>query len=100
MLSSGKPALASRERQGMMTNNAPDTHVIAQLAAHIFPHSTPLEVERVEEGVSTYVYRLRAADTVYYLRVLPEEGASFAPEVYAHQRLRERGARVPEVIYF
>lgn len=84
----------------MMTTYAPDARAIAQLAARIFPRSMRLEVERVEEGVSTYVYRLRVAKTVYYLRVLPEEGASFAPEVYAHQRLRERGAHVPDVLYF
>jgi Ser/Thr protein kinase RdoA (MazF antagonist) len=83
-----------------MATHAPDTRAVAQLAARIFPRSMPLEVERVEQGVSTYVYRLRVADTVYYLRVLPEEEASFAPEVYAHQHLRERGVRAPEVLYF
>jgi len=35
-----------------------------------------------------------------YLRVLPEEGASFAPEVAAHTLLRQRQVNVPEVLYF
>jgi len=57
-------------------------------------------VERVEEGVSTYVYRIQRDASVFYLRVLPEEGASFAPEMRVHQLLRERGVKVPEVVYF
>jgi phosphotransferase family enzyme len=32
--------------------------------------------------------------------VLPEPGASFAPEVRVHTLLRERGVTVPEIIYF
>ncbi len=57
-------------------------------------------MERVREGVSTRVYRIRRDDEVFYLRVLPEEGASFAPEARVHQILRERNAKVPEVVYF
>ena len=41
----------------------------------------------VEEGVSTYVYRIQYANEIF-LRVLPEIGASFAPEVIVHQSLR------------
>ncbi|HEY7349581.1 MAG TPA: aminoglycoside phosphotransferase family protein [Ktedonobacterales bacterium] len=83
-----------------MPSNAPDVNAIAELAARIFSRSVRPQVQRVEEGVSTYVYRIRRADEVCYLRVLPEADASFAPEVYAHQRLRERGVNVPEVLYF
>ena len=83
-----------------MTSAAPDERAIADLAARIFPRAARPLVERVAEGVSTYVYRLHLADETYYLRVLPEANASFAPEVYAHQRLREQGVMVPEVIYF
>jgi len=46
------------------------------------------------------VYRILCGDETFYLRVLPEEGASFAPEVAAHTLLRERHVNVPEVIYF
>src|SRR6185437_2378193 len=49
---------------------------------------------------STYVYRLRQAERICYLRVLPERDASFAPEVFAHQRLRALGVKVPEIISF
>lgn len=57
-------------------------------------------MERVTHGVSTWVYRIAHGETTAYLRVLPEAGASFAPEVLVHWRLRALGVRVPEVIYF
>ncbi|HEX5416382.1 MAG TPA: aminoglycoside phosphotransferase family protein [Chloroflexota bacterium] len=73
--------------------------LIQEVARTIFPGKS-LSVERVREGVSTYVYRLSTKSERFYLRVLPEEGASFGPEAEAHRRLRESGVRVPEVIYF
>jgi aminoglycoside phosphotransferase (APT) family kinase protein len=66
---------------------------------HAFP-AKPIRVERVAEGGSTYVYRLTTEHERFYLRVLPEEGASFLPEVEVHRRLRENGVTVPEVVYF
>jgi aminoglycoside phosphotransferase (APT) family kinase protein len=56
-------------------------------------------VERVPVGASTRVYRVRQAQRVLYLRVLPEDGASFAPEAMVHRLLRTRGVSVPEVVY-
>ncbi len=50
--------------------------------------------------MSTYVYRVRRGDETFYLRVLPEPGATFAPEVYAHRLLHGQGVRVPEVIHY
>ena len=73
--------------------------IINELVNHIFP-TRPLRVERVMEGVSTHVYRIVFQRETCYLRVLPEEGASFAPEVVAHRLLRHLQANVPEVIYF
>ncbi|GCE29008.1 hypothetical protein KDA_44920 [Dictyobacter alpinus] len=52
------------------------------------------------EGSSTFVYRIAYANELFYLRVLPEEQTSFAPEVAVHTRLRQMGVRVPEVVYF
>jgi aminoglycoside phosphotransferase len=57
-------------------------------------------VEAVRDGVSTYVYRLQRGTEVFYLRVLPELGATFAPEVEAHAILRQQGVHVPEVVYW
>jgi len=73
---------------------------VAALATRIFSTAVPLAVERVPQGVSTRVYRLRRGAETFYLRVLPETGASFAPEVRVHQLLRDRGVRVPAVVYF
>jgi aminoglycoside phosphotransferase (APT) family kinase protein len=56
-------------------------------------------VEPVTEGVSTYVYRIRRGLDVFYLRILPEDGATFAPEAEAHAILRRQGVRVPEVVF-
>lgn len=72
---------------------------LKELVHRIFP-TQPLRVERVAEGVSTYVYRIIFQHETFYLRVLPEGGASFAPEVFAHTLLRQLQIKVPDVIYF
>ncbi len=56
-------------------------------------------VERVHQGVSTYVYRADTAHGVYFLRYLPE-GTSFAAEALAHRLLLEHGVQVPKVLAF
>jgi aminoglycoside phosphotransferase (APT) family kinase protein len=43
---------------------------------------------------------VRRRNETFYLRILPEADASFAPEVFAHQRLHALGVHVPEVVYF
>jgi aminoglycoside phosphotransferase (APT) family kinase protein len=73
---------------------------IHELVRHIFPGTAPLAVERVMQGGSTWVYRVHRCGETFYLRILPEADASFAPEVFAHQRLHARGVHVPEVVYF
>ncbi len=78
----------------------PDVRVIKELCGRILGPGSGLHVARVAEGVSTYVFRVERAGEVFYLRVLPEKGASFAPEVLAHLLLHERGAQVPEVVYW
>ena len=64
----------------------------------IFP-SVPTRVERVLEGVSTCVYRIIYPRETFYLRILPEEGASFAAEADVHSQLRQLHVKVPEIIY-
>ncbi len=66
--------------------------------ARLLPEWPRPSIERVSAGVSTRVYRLRHGGDTYYLRVLPEEGASLSPEALVHRLLRERGASVPEVL--
>ncbi len=72
---------------------------IQEVVKKIFPQD-PARMERVTEGVSTYVYRITFPHETFYLRILPEEGASFAPEVTVHTQLRRMQIKVPEVIHF
>lgn len=74
-----------------------EREVVAALAARVLG-AAPLTVERVPEGVSTRVYRVRRGAGTFYIRVLPEPDASFAPEAVLHGLLRARGVRVPEVL--
>ncbi len=78
----------------------PSIHLVHHEVTRLFPHTPLSAIERVNEGVSTYVYRVSTNNETFYLRLLPEIGASFAPEVYVHQLLRSKGVRVPEVLRF
>jgi len=81
--------------------NQPFTNIqyIQAVVKKIFPQN-PTDVERVTEGVSTCVYRLSFPHETFYLRILPEEGASFAPEFAVHTQLHHMQIKVPEVIHF
>jgi aminoglycoside phosphotransferase (APT) family kinase protein len=74
--------------------------LVSQFAHTLLPGSMPPHVERVTEGMSTFVYRLTTPEQIFYLRILPETEASFAPEVAVHNRLRELGVRAPEIVFF
>lgn len=83
----------------VFSNAWPETSPhLATVVKQIFP-SAPTLVERVPEGVSTYVYRISFPEETFYLRVLPEEGASFGPEAMVHAHLRQLEVKVPEVIF-
>lgn len=76
-----------------------DMQDIQEMVKKIFAQD-PTGVERVAEGVSTFVYRILFPHETFYLRILPEKGASFAPEVAVHTQLRSMQINVPEVIHF
>ncbi|MGH2505599.1 MAG: hypothetical protein ACRDID_24065, partial [Ktedonobacterales bacterium] len=61
----------------------PSADQLAALLRHAFPAGIS-QIERVAEGVSTWVYRVVSQRGAYYLRILPEANASFGPEVIAH----------------
>jgi hypothetical protein len=73
---------------------------VLHVAAGIFGSSAGMTVTRIPEGHSTLVYRVRRGEATWYLRVLPEEEDSFAPEARVHAILHVRGVRVPDVIYW
>jgi len=74
-----------------------DIKIVKQVVDDIF--SKPAVIERVLEGLSTYVYRLSVDESIYYMRILPED-VSFAVEVKLHQLLIQKGLLVPEIIHF
>lgn len=76
-----------------------DIKHVKTLIDGLFP-TRSTAIERVVEGVSTCVYRITTHDETFYLRILPEEGQSFAPEAFVHQQLRQMGVKVPDVLYF
>lgn len=82
-----------------MLLSQPDLALLAPVLRQVFG-AGPIQVQHVPEGVSTWVYRVTSQGATYYLRVLPEAGTSFAPEVAIHQRLRQRHVQVPRVLYF
>ncbi|HLY32056.1 MAG TPA: phosphotransferase [Ktedonobacterales bacterium] len=73
--------------------------IVAEIAARLFQYASVRTIERVREGASTIVYRLRCDGEVYYLRILPEVGASFAPEALAHTLLRAQGVAAPDILH-
>jgi aminoglycoside phosphotransferase (APT) family kinase protein len=76
-----------------------DPVALERCVRRALPNCTSLQIDRTEEGVSTLVYHVRCSDAAYYLRVAYTADESFEPEARAHELLRERGVRVPEVVY-
>lgn len=76
----------------------PDPRAVRDVVRRVFGGGEACGIERMLEGTSTFVYRLRRGNETFYLRILPEAGDSFVAEALAHQLLRERGVLVPEVL--
>ena len=76
-----------------------DPVALERCVRRALPNCTSLQIDRTEEGVATLVYRVRCSDATYYLRVADTVDESFESEARAHALLRERGVRVPEVVY-
>jgi aminoglycoside phosphotransferase (APT) family kinase protein len=77
-----------------------ESAALREIAARLLPGNGWPEVKRAETGVSTPVYRIRRGETTLYLRLAEKPEASLAPEALAHDLLRARGVRAPEVVYF
>ena len=71
---------------------------ITAIADRVLPGSGPPSVDRTTTGASTPVYRLARAGTTHYLRLAETPEASLVPEALAHELLRVKGVRVPEII--
>jgi aminoglycoside phosphotransferase (APT) family kinase protein len=84
----------------MMSTNAIRQSIVQELVHRILNMSQPVQVEPAGPGRSTEVFRVTRGGEVFYVRILPEAGASFAPEVKVHQHLLRLDVRVPEVVYY
>lgn len=76
---------------------APREETVYKAIRSYLPGATA--VTRVEEGMSTYVYRVSDETKRYYIRLLPED-ASFGAEVLAHRYMQDKGIPIPEIIAF
>lgn len=83
-----------------MLTEAPPVAAISDIADHVLPGSGTPEIERTPSGVSTPVYRISRSGVTLYLRLAESPTADLAPEAIAHRLLRERGAKVPEVVFY
>lgn len=73
--------------------------VTAYLERLLLP-SERLTIERVAEGSSTIVYRVRSGGGTAYLRIAPDLGVSLEAEVAAHRQLRELGVCAPAILQY
>src|SRR3990172_12308145 len=54
---------------------------------------------RMEEGVSTEVYKMKSNSCIYYLRILPKERLA-TPQFISHKLLLKKNVKVPKVIHY
>lgn len=74
-----------------------DEVVIADLAHRAL--GKDVQVQSVDEGISTSVYKIVSGNDAFYLRIAPED-ENYTPEVTVHGWLLQRGVPVPEVIHY
>jgi aminoglycoside phosphotransferase (APT) family kinase protein len=78
----------------------PNDNSLLEIAQSVLPGSGWPIVECTADGVSTPVFRIYRGGVTRYLRLAESPEANLAPEVLVHGLLRDRGVRVPEVVYF
>jgi aminoglycoside phosphotransferase (APT) family kinase protein len=57
-------------------------------------------IQPVDEGVSTYVFKVSKEKETFYLRITRDKTESFDAEVLVHKDLHKRGVKVPEVLFY
>ena len=82
----------------LIEQEAPRVDLVKRIVDDFFKES--IEIERVRKGSSTYVYRIKVRSKTYYLRICPEQNASFAVEVKVHENLIKAGVNVPKIVHF
>lgn len=74
-----------------------DEVVIADLARQAL--GKDVQVQSVDEGISTSVYRIVSSNDAFYFRIAPED-ENYTPEVTVHEWLLQREIPVPEIIHY
>lgn len=75
-----------------------DPAAVRALAARYLPGSGPVRAVRAAGGGTTEVYRAARGGGVVFVRLAEHPGDSMAAEAWAHEEVRRRGGRVPEVL--
>ncbi len=78
--------------------DAPPSSLVRTLLREALAFGSDVEVERVREGVSTFVYRVHYKRDAFYLRIWPFADESFESEALILEELQRRGVHVPKVI--
>ncbi|SRR5712691_853242 len=82
-----------------MTQRFPvDSRVLVHLVRQVFPQARSVAVEPASGGRLVVVYRARADDAVFYLRLAEEPGQDLTTDAEILGRLRDLGVSVPAVV--
>lgn len=74
-----------------------DGQIISDLARQAL--GKDVQVQPVDEGISTSVYRIVSGSDTFYFRIAPED-ENYTPEVTVHEWLLQRGLPVPRIIHY
>ena len=73
--------------------------LLGPVVRRVFPRARSVSVEPASPGRLLVVYRVRADEVTYYLRVAEEAGEDLTTDAQVLGRLAELGVRVPEVVH-
>jgi Ser/Thr protein kinase RdoA (MazF antagonist) len=76
-----------------------DPNAIDAVLRRAFGGTVPVHVERTAGGVSSVVYRLVRGTGTFYLRLAEEANENLQTDAALHQRLRDLGVKVAQVVY-
>jgi aminoglycoside phosphotransferase (APT) family kinase protein len=87
------------EEGGVPREEVVDIAMLEPVARRVFPAARSVFVEPASPGRLLVVYRVRADDTVCYLRVAEEAGQDLTTDAWLLDSLAGLGARVPGVVH-
>ncbi len=96
-----RPMNGNRDGDTARMERKPDVDLAATAALlrRVFGGAPAPTFERTADGVATQVYRVFRGTDTFYLRVAEEADEHLGTDAELHQQLRDRGARVAEVVH-